>query len=67
MGLVDELGDLSDAIERAGRLVGIPGHPKVIQERRKRFWLWELLTESLSPVLPMGGATPSMTLLYLWQ
>lgn len=67
LGLVDELGDLPDAIERAGALVGISGRPKVIQERRRRFSLWDLVTESLSPVMPVGGTTPSMTLQYLWQ
>jgi protease-4 len=67
LGLVDELGDLPDAIERAGGLVGIPGRPKVIQERRRRFWLWDLLTESLGPALPTGGTTPSKVLQYLWQ
>src|SRR5574341_787827 len=55
LGLVDELGDLSDAIERAGSLVGISGRPKVIQERRRRSWLWDLLTELLGPAFPVGG------------
>ena len=67
LGLVDELGDLSEAIGRAGALVGISGHPKVMQERRSRFSLWKLLTESLGPVLPTGGATASMGLEYLWR
>jgi protease IV len=67
LGLVDELGDLSDAIGRAGTLVGIAGRPKVIQERRRRFSLWELLTDSFGPVLPTGGTAPSKVLQYLWQ
>ncbi len=67
LGLVDELGDLPDAIERAGKLVDIPGRPKVIEQRRRRSWLWDLLTESLSPVLPTGGIAPPMGVQYLWQ
>lgn len=67
LGLVDELGDLPDAIERAGGLVGIPGRPKVVQERRRRFSLWDLLTESLGPIVPAGGTAPSIVLQYLWQ
>lgn len=67
LGLVDELGDLSDAIDRAGGLVGIPGRPKVIQERRRRSWLWDLLTEALGPAFPAGGTIPPVALHYLWQ
>jgi protease-4 len=65
--LVDELGDLSDAIERAGGLAGIPGRPKVVQERRRRFSLWDLVTENLGPILPAGRPVPPMGLQYLWQ
>lgn len=67
LGLVDELGDLPDAIERAGALVGMPGRPKVIQERRRRFSLWDLVTESVGPVLPVGGTVSTILLQYLWQ
>ena len=67
LGLVDELGDLPDAILRAGKLVGIAGRPKVIQERRRRFSLWDLVTDSLGPILPAGGTTPTITIQYLWQ
>lgn len=67
LGLVDELGDLPDAIDRAGKLVGIPGRPKVVQERRRRFSLWDLLTESLGPILPAGRVMPPAAIQYLWQ
>jgi protease-4 len=67
LGLVDELGDLSHAIERAGKLVGIPGRPKIIQERRRRFSLWDLGTGELGAMLPSGGGALPMTIQYLWQ
>lgn len=36
LGLVDELGDLDDAIKLAGELAKIKGEPKVIREKEKR-------------------------------
>jgi protease-4 len=44
LGLVDQLGNLQDAINRAASLAGIPGKPTVIQERKRRFFLLDLLT-----------------------
>jgi protease-4 len=67
LGLVDELGDLQDAVLRAGSLVGISGRPRVLQERRRRFSVWDLLMESLGPVLPAGGTTAPITIQYLWH
>ncbi len=43
LGLVDQLGNLQDAIDRAAILGGIPGKPTVIQERKRRFLLLDLL------------------------
>ena len=55
--LVDELGDLQDAIKLAARLVGIEGEPRVV-EPRKRFSLRDLLENSflgrIAPVMPSG-------------
>ena len=42
--LVDEIGDLQDAIKLAARLVGIAGEPQVV-EARKRFSLRSLLDD----------------------
>jgi protease-4 len=67
LGLVDELGDLADAVERAAKLVGIPGRPKVIQERRTRFSLWDLAREQLGLSLPVPGTGPPVAIQYLWQ
>jgi protease-4 len=55
--LVDELGDLQDAIKLAARLVGIEGEPRVV-EPRKRFSLRDLLENSflgrVATVMPSG-------------
>lgn len=48
LGLVDQLGNLQDAVERAGALAGIHGKPTVIQERKRGFFLVDLLRGSLS-------------------
>lgn len=48
LGLVDQLGNLQDAIERAGALAGIRGKPTVIQERKRGFSVTDLLRGSLN-------------------
>jgi protease-4 len=47
VSLVDELGDLQEAIKLAARLVGIPGEPRVI-ETKKRFSIRDLLDNFFS-------------------
>ena len=56
--LVDELGDLQDAIKLAARMVGIAGEPRVV-ETRKRFSLRDLLDnyfwgKVVAPLTPPG-------------
>jgi protease-4 len=55
--LVDELGDLQDAIKLAGKLGGIVGEPRVV-ETHKRFSLRDLLGNifdgKISPLIPTG-------------
>jgi len=62
--LVDELGDLQDAIKLAGKMGGIAGEPRVI-ETRKRFSLRDLLGTvfdgRVSPLIPSG-----INLKYMW-
>lgn len=48
LGLVDHLGNLQDAIDRAGTLAGIRGKPTVIQERKRGLFLIDLLRGGLS-------------------
>ncbi len=48
-GLVDELGDLTDAVELSARLAGIKGRPKVLYPPKKSFGLWQTI---------LGGRLP---------
>lgn len=55
VNLVDELGDLHDAIQLAARLVGISGEPRVIETRKRFSWrdlLDGLFSGRLSPLVP---------------
>jgi len=62
--LVDELGNLEDAIQLAADVVGIEGEPKVIEQRR-RFSIRELLESKLSSVLPKFDFHSGVNLKYL--
>jgi len=62
--LVDELGNLEDAIQLAADVVGIEGEPKVIEQRR-RFSIRELLESRLSSVLPKFDFHSGVNLKYL--
>ncbi|MDK2742825.1 MAG: signal peptide peptidase SppA [Nitrospira sp. BO4] len=62
--LVDELGDLEDAIQLAAEVVGIEGEPKVVEPRR-RFSLREILDSKLSMMFPKLDIQPGVSLKYL--
>jgi len=62
--LVDELGDLDDAIQLAADVVGIEGEPKVV-EPRHRFSIRELLESRLSAMLPKLDFHSGVNLKYL--
>lgn len=64
MKLVDELGDLDDAIQLAADLAGIEGEPQVV-EPRKRFSIRELIESKLSGALPQFDWHPGVSLKYL--
>lgn len=55
--MVDELGGLEDAIDRAARLAGLEGPPRVVTPRR-RFSVFDLLRNQLG--LEMGRAMPAL-------
>jgi protease-4 len=62
--LVDELGDLEDAIQLAADVVGIEGEPKVVEPRR-RFSIRELLDSKLSAMFPKLDFHSGVRLKYL--
>ena len=62
--LVDELGDLDDAIQLAADVVGIQGEPKIVEPRR-RFSLREMLDSKLSMMFPKLNMQPGVSLKYL--
>lgn len=62
--LVDELGNLEDAIQLAADLAGIEGEPKVIEPRR-RFSIRELIDSRLSALFPKLDFYSGISLKYL--
>ena len=65
--LVDELGDLDDALHVAGKMAGIQGEPRII-ETKKKFSLFDLFkTEFLGNSRLLGlSKTQAPGLNYLW-
>lgn len=63
LGLVDELGNLSDAIERAGRLAGITGKVEAVYPEKERSLLRLLVgsdqEESLSRLISLPYPEPA--------
>lgn len=62
--LVDELGNLDDAIQLAADLAGIEGEPRVVEPRR-RFSLRELIESRLSVLMPKLDFYSGISLKYL--
>jgi protease-4 len=68
LGLVDELGNLEDAIALAAKMAGIRGEPEVIYAEKKRFSLLDfLLQESVSKLVEgLKESAPPLNFLYYW-
>ena len=62
--LVDELGNLDDAIQIAADAVGIEGEPKVVEPRR-RFSVRDLLESQFSGLFPKLDFHPGVSMKYL--
>jgi len=62
--LVDELGNLEDAIQLAADLAGIEGEPKVVEPRR-RFSIREFIESRLSRIFPKLDFYSGVSLKYL--
>jgi len=66
IGLVDELGDLEDAVKVAGKLANIEGEPKVITEEKK-YGFWDILKGKDINNLFRGALPKNLqTLMYLY-
>lgn len=62
--LVDELGNLDDAIQMAADAVGIEGEPKVVEPRR-RFSVRDLLESQFTGLFPKLDFHPGVSMKYL--
>jgi protease IV len=62
--LVDELGDLDDAVRIAADLVGIEGEPTLV-EPKKRFSIKELIESRMQGLLPTFDFQTGIRLKYL--
>jgi len=62
--LVDDLGDLNDAIKLAAEMAGIEGEPRVVEPRR-RFSIRELIEGKVAALLPRLQFETGIRLKYL--
>ncbi len=60
LGLIDELGNLEDAIRLAAKMAGLHGRPQVVYPQEEKFWLKWLLKDNFS-----GALAPFFAPLYL--
>jgi protease-4 len=68
LGLVDELGNLEDAIAQAAKMAGIRGEPEVIYPEKKRFSLLDLLLqETVHKILGENGGDRGPHFMYLFS
>ena len=68
LGLVDQLGNLEDAIAKAAELGGIPGKPQIVRLETGRFSLLRFLfgTRHASRLFPGEGGALSIDYLLHW-
>ncbi|MCJ7457449.1 MAG: S49 family peptidase, partial [candidate division Zixibacteria bacterium] len=50
LGLIDELGDIEDAIQIAGKMGDIEGVPRTIKERPKKVSLFDIVGSSFKAI-----------------
>ena len=60
LGLVDELGNLQDAIKIAGEMVGIEEFPKTVKESKKKISWFDLLTQKVDDLLNLDESEKLM-------
>src|SRR5574340_502438 len=65
-GLVDSLGDLTDAIDLCAKMAGIKGKPTVIYTERKAFSLWKtFMGEELNKNLDFTELFSGLRIMYM--
>ncbi len=70
LGLVDQLGNLQDAIETAARMGGIEGKPQIVQIKEPEFSLLRFLLGSVTTGWQgnlLGGEGTRVSVNYLWR
>ncbi len=68
LGLVDQLGNLQDAIKIAGEMVGIEEYPKTVKEIKRKITWFDLLTQKASELLKLSEGKSGMPRLdYIFQ
>jgi len=68
LGLVDQLGDLQDAIKIAGEMVGIREFPKTVKEIKRNISWFDLLTQKANELLKLSeGKTWMPRLDYIFK
>ncbi|MEE9221404.1 MAG: signal peptide peptidase SppA [candidate division NC10 bacterium] len=70
LGLVDQLGNLQDAIATAAKMGDIPGEPQIVQVEERKFSLLRLLLGSRATAWPqklLGTEESQLSVGYLWQ
>jgi protease-4 len=60
LGLVDELGNLHDAIKIAGEMVGMEEYPKTVKERKKKISWYDVLTQKMTDLLELDESEKMM-------
>ena len=60
LGLVDELGNLQDAIKIAGVMVGIKEYPRTIKETKRRITWFDLLSQKMDVLLKLDESEKLM-------
>ncbi len=69
LNMIDETGNLQDAIDLTARLAGIVGEPRLIELQQERVTLLDLFTGDISRIFPFSGgvAGSQIRFQYLWK
>ena len=69
LNMIDETGNLQDAIDLTARLAGITGEPRLIELQQERVTLLDVFTGDISRILPFSGgvAGSQIRFQYLWK